>query len=72
MRTRQDGGPTEAVSNQDRRRGVVLAQPVRGSDQVVDVGGEVRVGKVALTFAQPREVEAENPDPAFHESPRDA
>src|SRR5918998_3521225 len=43
-----------------------------GATQVFDVGGEVRVGELALGGAEPREVEAQNRNPAKRQLRGDA
>ena len=40
------------------------AQMVRGRDQIGDVGGELRVGELALARAEPGEIEAQHRDAA--------
>jgi hypothetical protein len=61
-RRREHGGAAEAVADEDRRRLRPAAQFVRGRDQIADVGGKRRVGKLAFARAEPGEVEAQHGD----------
>lgn len=70
-RHRQDGGPAEAVADQQTWGLVIVTEEVRGRAQVVQVGGEVGISEVALAFTQPREVEPQHGDAAFHERATD-
>ena len=54
------------------RRFVVLAQPLRGCDEVRDVGGEIGVRELALASAEAREIEAQHRDAPGRERPADA
>jgi hypothetical protein len=61
-RRREHGGAAEAVADEDRGRLRPAAQFVRGRDQIADVGGKRRVGKLAFARAEPGEVEAQHGD----------
>ncbi len=51
VRGGEHGRAAEAVADQDRRRAARLAQVIGGGDQVVDVGGKMRVGEFAFAGA---------------------
>ncbi len=51
--------------------GELGAQKVGGGDQVVDVGGEIAVGELALAAAEAGEVEAQHGDPGLRQCLRD-
>ena len=53
-------GAAEAVANQDRRRGQRFPQMIRGGDEIVHIGGERRVGELALAHAEPGEIETQH------------
>ena len=72
LRRGQHGGAAEAVADQDRGRPEHLAQVIRGRDQVGDVGGERRVGELALARAEPGEIEAQHRDAARRQAFGDA
>ena len=62
MRGRQHRAAAEAVADQDRRRHVHLAQMVGGGDEIVDVGGKMRVGEFTFAGAQAGKIEAQHGD----------
>ena len=62
VRGRQHRAAAEAVADQDRRRAVHLAQMIGGGDQIVDVGGKMRVGEFAFAAAEPGEIETQHGD----------
>ncbi len=51
---------------------VVAPQIVGGADEILDVGGEVGIGEVALRRAEPGEVEAQHGHPCGREPASDA
>ena len=61
-RGRQDGGTAEGVSDQQRRRCVVVTEVLRGQHHVVDVRAERGVGEVAPGLPEAGEVEPEHGD----------
>lgn len=56
------------MSDQDCRGTTSRTQVIGGGDQVVDIRGELRVGKFALAHAEPGEIEAQHAD-AAHRQP---
>ena len=50
---REYRGAAEAVPDQDRRRFPGLAQMIGGAHQIGDVGGEGRIGEIALAGTEP-------------------
>ena len=54
------GRATQAVADQDRRRSIGLSQMIGGGHEIVDVGREMRIGKLALAHAEAGEIEAQN------------
>ena len=69
---RQHRGTTQAVTDQQRRRAMVLTQPVGGGDQIADVGRKIGIGELAFAGTQPGEVEAQHRDVARRQALRDA
>ena len=55
-------GPTETMTDQDRRRAIVLAQKIGRGDEVADVRGKIGVGEVAFAPTQAGEVEPQHGD----------
>ena len=73
MRRRcEHGGAAEAVADQDSRRTMNAAQVIGRRHQVGDVGGERRVGELAVARAEPGEVEAQHRDVARGQALGDA
>ena len=68
----KDRGAPEAVADQDRGRFPCLAQMSGGADEIGDVGGEGRIGEIALARTKPGEIEAERGDALGRERDRDA
>jgi hypothetical protein len=58
----EDCGTAQTVSDEKRRCLMLLAQPVGGLDEVLDIGAEVGVGELAFAGAQPGEIEAQRGD----------
>jgi hypothetical protein len=71
MGRREDGRTAQRMADQQRRGAVVGAQPIRGGDQIIHVGTEMRVGEIAAAAAQPREVETQHAEAGFRQPPRD-
>jgi hypothetical protein len=59
------------VTHEKARRLVLRAQEVRGGHEIGHVRGEVGPREVALAFAEAREVEAEDGEPAIGQGARD-
>ena len=62
MRRGQHRGAAETMADQDRRRAGHLAQVIGGGDQIVDVGGKMRVGEFAFAAAEAGEIETQHGD----------
>ena len=61
-------GAAKGVADQDSRRGEVVAQKGGGTDQILDVGGEVGVGELTFRRSQPREIETQDANSEFASS----
>ena len=59
----QDRSTAERVPNQELWGLVRVAEPLRGSQNIVGVRREVRVGELAVTLAEAGEVEAQDTKP---------
>ena len=68
----QHRGTPEAVTDQDLRRLVPRLQGRSGAQQVIDVGGKVGVGEIAVAVAEPGEIEAQHRDTARRQRAADA
>ena len=60
----QHGRAAKTVPDQYCGGGMLPAQKICGENQVVDIGAEVCVGKVAFALTQPGEVESQYSDAA--------
>lgn len=60
------------MAHQQLRRLVLLFEEPSRRDEVGHVGAEVRVGEVAVAFAQAREVEPQDAEARLGEGPRNA
>lgn len=69
---REDGGTTEAVTDEKRGCLVFGAKVVSGGDEIVDVGDEGRVGKLTSAGPEAGEVEAQGGDSLRGQGTRDA
>ena len=49
-----------------------LAQIIHGAQQILNVGGEIGIGKVTLGAAEPGEVEPQDRKPLRSQRPRDS
>ena len=49
----------------------MIGQVARSRDQVLDIGGEIRVREITLGLTQPGEVKAQDGDPGPGQPPRD-
>jgi len=56
----QDGGSAQGVPDENARGLVMLSEVVGRLDEIVDIRGEIGVGKVAFALPQPREVEPQH------------
>ena len=72
MGRRQHRRAPQAVADQDLRSPQALAHEVGRRHQVVEVGGEVGGGEIALALPQPGEVEAQHRDPLVDQRRADA
>ena len=68
----KDRGAAEAVADQDRGRPAGFTQMIGGADEIGDVGGEGRIGEIALAGAEAGEVEPQHRDALGGERGRDA
>src|SRR6201986_3498246 len=68
----EDRSSAEAVADQDCRCFTRLPQMIRGADEIGDIGGERRVGELALAGAEPGEIEAQHREALYAERRRDA
>jgi hypothetical protein len=67
-RCRENRSSAQAVTHQDQWRRVAMAQHVGCSNEVLDVGREVRVGKVSFAVPEAGEVEAKDANSSIDET----
>src|SRR5262245_48504710 len=65
MRCSEDGGATQAMADQDCKRAILSAQMICCCDQILDVRGEMRIGKLAFAHAETGEIEAQHADSGY-------
>lgn len=68
---REDGGPAEAVPDQEIGGPPTVPQKVDRGAQVLQIGREVGVGEIALAFPQTGEVKAKDLEPLLDQRPGD-
>ncbi len=68
----KNGRPSEAVSNQQLRRLESTAQELGGCQEVLEVGGEIRPGKLPATLSEAREIEPADRDSSSRQSTTDS
>src|SRR5262249_19311703 len=68
VRGGKDRGAAQAVTDQNCRRSIHLAQMIGGSDQIVDVRRKMRVSEFAFTAPQSGEIETQYAN-AMHRQP---
>ncbi len=59
-RRMQDGGAAEGMADKQARRGKVLAQKVRGGDQILHLRRKIRFREIPLALPQAGEIETQD------------